>query len=143
MTKITIEFNGSLLDKEGLNHQFNKEVDRLVDKTRDDLKDLLELSMRTGTLITMTDEQLRAFGKSTLIIKKSNELGATIVTSREHHKKLLQNYGAERIVNVSSATDAKGLSFPKGFLVDEGVDDEIIKELIRNGNKLIGGFKRL
>lgn len=148
MTKITIELDGYTINRHELQEIFNQELEKAIEAKRKDIEDLLDLSIKTGTLITLAQDQLRAIGKTSMIIERANELGATVVFSNKHMYDYVRGWNPEvrhssNIAYVPSTEYAKGIRFVKGFMVDEGVDDRIIKELIENGNKLLGGFKRL
>lgn len=143
MTKITIEVR-NLWDKEAAYELLKKELDRAFEIKREKLKELLELSIEMGVLITLTDEQLRGMGKTSAIIEKSRKLGAPIVTTSRQQKDYLEAFsGLTDIRHFNSPEATRGVRFPNGFIVDEGVSDDVIKQLIKDGSKLLGGFKRL
>lgn len=143
MTKITIEVR-NLWDKAIAYTLLEKELELSYKIKREKLKELLDLSIEMGVLITLTDEQLRGSGKTSAIIEKSNELSIPIVVSNRQQKIFLKEQGAKKVCCVGQSSEqARGYRFDNGFLVDEGAEDDVIKELIKGGNKLLGGFKRL
>jgi len=140
--KITVELDRFTLNRDILYKDFEKALAKVAKEKAEKLKQLLELSIEMGTLITLTDEQLRGLGKTTAIIETANELNAVVVvTSSSYHS--AHGWKIKNLAVISNVESCRGLRLGSDFIVDEGVDDEIIKELIRNGNKLLGGFKRL
>lgn len=143
MTAITIEVR-NLWDKEAAYELLRKELELAYKIKQEKLKELLDLSIDMGTLITLTDEQLRGMGKTSAIIEKSKELGVPIVTSSRQQRDYLEALSGLRDIRYYVTADAtRGTRLPEGFIVDEGVSDDVIKQLIKDGNKLLGGFKRL
>lgn len=143
MTTLTIKLN-NLWDKDAAFRLLENEIELAILSKRMQLKELLEFSFEMNILITLTDEQLRGMGKTTAIIEKSKELDVPIVTSARQQRDFLEAYsGLGNILYFGSVDAARGVRLPAGFIVDEGVHDEVIKQLIKDGNKLLGGFKRL
>ena len=140
--KITVELDRFTLDRDVLYQEFEQALAEAVKEKVEKLKRLLELSIEMGTLITLTDDQLRGLGKSTAIIEMANKLDAAVVVTNSSYL-ALHGRKINNLAVLSSVEGCRGLRFKNGFIVDEGVDDEIIKQLIRDGNKLLGGFKRL
>ncbi len=111
--------------------------------------ELLECSIKGGTLVALVNEDLRGTGKTTEVIKQANNHNATIVVSNHHSKQYVDSLSRELNLDVdvkyiSSIEAVRGVRFKYNkFIVDEMVDHKIIKELIKSGNQLIGGFINL
>lgn len=143
MEKFTVDFNhsGIISETDAL-----KEIKRQVEKhnadVRQDVKDLLDLSIKTKTLVTLAVSRYRGCGKTTLLLEKALELGAVLIIPAH---RLLPHMSESSVYAVRNRQAAvRGLRLKgNGFLVDEGVRPEIVRELIRNGNKFLGGFSSL
>lgn len=143
MNDITIKFD---------HHGYQSEkyildkVKRAIEKYNNDgmqsVKDLIELSLKTKTLITLVKNQHRGFGKTTEIAKKAHELGAVLIVPYKSMEKDLKMKGYY-VRYFNSPHSCRGVRLEGGFLVDEGVDSDVIRELVRQGNEFLGGFARL
>lgn len=132
-------------------HSFTDEeiADYIRDKiTENNLKgltkvrELLDKSVETKTLITLVSEEYRGFGKSYALAEKAEKLGVTLIVPPYLKQDYLQWLSEEQVKNYISAQHARGVKLPNGFLVDEGVSPDVIKELSRN-SEFLGGFSRL
>lgn len=107
------------------------------------------LKLGDGVLFTQVTEDIRGSGKTKSIIKKANELNCTIVTGSRQMKQNIENLAKTmnldvHCVCINSIDNIRGGTIKnKSFLVDEGISNEIIKELIKSGNAFIGGFNSL
>lgn len=119
-----------------------KEIDNYNEKEREKVKELLETSILTKTLITLVNNQYRGFGKTRALIEKAEELNATLIVPRILKQYYIDYLPESQIKCYVSPEQVRGLILPNGFLVDEGVDPKVIKELSRY-NKFLGGFNRL
>lgn len=144
MSEIIIKVDGFSLDRDKYYKEFEKELDRVFDEKREKIETLLDLSIETGTLITLAQNQLRGIGKTTMLIERASEMGVPIVVSCKHMYDFVRFLSPdfENYEFIPTVVDAFGKKLPHGFLVDEGVDDEVARVLMDNGNKLLGGFKR-
>jgi len=110
---------------------------------------LLDLSVKTGGLITQVKEDLRGTGKTTELIKKANELDVTLIVGTHSVKDFIDKQAREmgykidcRYIN--NLGNIRGLRLKNSkFLVDDSTTNQIIKELINSGNEFVGGFNSL
>lgn len=110
-----------------------------------EIEDLLNMSIKTGTLITFYDEVHRGQGKSTALIKKAAELDVVLLVRFESSAKSFRKHAKDMGLNVVIASTSE-LSLSqnmkkaksKGYLVDEMVEIKFLKRL--EGCKLLGGF---
>lgn len=122
-------------------NKVRKQIEKHNNERYQEIKDLIELSLKTKTLITLVKNQYRGCGKSTLLLKKAEELGATLIVTR-HVKERYDPFDST-VKCFVSPEQARGASFRNnGFIVDEGVEPSIIKELSRR-NEFLGGFSWL
>lgn len=106
-------------------------------------QDLLDLSIKTGTLVTFYDETHRGTGKTTALIKKAYELDAVLITSLKTQAKYTEMMAQEMglSITVISIYDVRGRRMENGYLVDEMVDLKELNNL--KEYKLLGGFNRV
>lgn len=143
MNEITVKlpYHGAQ-NVDSIMHEVRKQIEKHNREGYQNVEDLIELSIKTKTLITLVENQYRGFGKSTVLAKKAKELGATLVIPR-HMKPYYSDFiPYANVKYYVSPQQARGIRLDGGFLVDEGVDSEVIKELSRN-NEFLGGFHRL
>lgn len=147
-TIILERFNKSLRDISEF-----KEV-ALLDNTKKEyevnpvIQELLELSIKSGTLVTFHNEAHRGMGKTTALIKKAHELDVVLVVGMQVYAKNIQEQAEEMGLKVE-VVSGRETSLPqyrkkmidKGFLVDEMLNKEQLKSL--KGYKLLGGFTNL
>lgn len=112
------------------------------------IQDLLNLSVKSGTLVTFFDESHRGHGKTTALIKKAHELDVVLVTAIGTQAKYVTEMAIEMglRITVTSVADARlpqhdGKMRAKGYLVDELVSKEEFIKL--KDYKLLGGFSRI
>ena len=110
---------------------------------------LLDLSVNTGSLITQVKEDLRGTGKTTELIKKANELDASLIVGTHYVKNNIDTQAREmgykidcRYINSLRAVSGQKLKNGK-FLVDDSTPNQLIVELVKNGNEFLGGFNSL
>lgn len=112
------------------------------------MEDMLDNSVKTGTLVTFYNEEHRGTGKTTALVKKAHELGAVLVVGmnqKEYVERIaneLQLEGLNVIVNcnlVSSKVTNRLVN--NGYLIDEMVSLDRIRNL--RDFKLLGGFYRV
>lgn len=139
--EIKFNFNGFVREEDVLN-EVRRQVEEHNESGKQAIKDLIDLSLKTKTLITLVRNQHRGFGKSFLLAEKAKEMGATLVVAHNHLRPASYPFNSS-IVLFESAEKARGVKFGNGkFIVDEGVAPEVIKELSMR-NEFLGGFSRL
>ena len=139
--KIEVDVGDSILNKEICLEIFEREYNRVLEEQRSYFKDLLQLSIKTGSVITLTHNQFRGFGKTSILSEECIKNNYILVVSNNH----IRNYFREDGLNVICDTaDIRGRRLEdKGFVVDGSVSDEFLREILRCGGKIIGGFKTL
>lgn len=143
MDEITIKLKyHGVQDYDNIMYEVKKRVDKYNDEGYQAVKNLVELSIKTKTLITLVQNQHRGFGKTALLAEKSNELSAVLLVANENLAKALRLNGYDAI-HLSDINNLRGHSMIR-FLVDEGVSSEIIKGLTHYAkSEFLGGFHRL
>lgn len=138
--EVNINFSG-ITDEEYVVQQARQQAREHNMKGRQSVEDLIELSLKTKTLITLVENQFRGFGKTEILARKADELGATLIVPRHVKEQFSPSYEFAKCY--VSLEQVKGVRLKtSGFIVDEGVDPLIIKELsIRH--EFLGGFSRL
>jgi len=103
------------------------------------IKEQLELAAWKNKFITTTTKQ-RVLGKSRALIEFAKENDYSVIV-RDHvaEKHHVHNYEYGQIVSAKKLLDYVHEE-NKSFVVEEGVGEEIIKELIKRGYKIITGF---
>jgi hypothetical protein len=114
----------------------------------DVINELLELSVKSGTLITLHDEMHRGMGKTTALIKKAHELDAVLIVGLPTQMRYVSDLAKEMGLSVSvattreaSLTQYRNKMNENGYLVDELLDKEVLTKL--KNFKLLGGFQRI
>lgn len=113
-------------------------------------QDLLEMSIKTGTLVSIYDERHQGAGKTVALIKKAHELDAVLVVGEKTHEdyaRLLSKEMDLPITVISAngrhmfmAQNHKKMDI-NGYLVDETTDSENLKKF--KNYRLLGGFNRI
>lgn len=108
-------------------------------------EELLEMSIKSGTLTLTHDETLRGIGKTTALVKKANELGAIMICPTriqvEHAKEIAKSLGLCGDLILSQSESYAGRK-TKTLLLDELVSDEFIFNAKSYGFNILGGFYR-
>lgn len=139
--KIEVDVGESILNKDMCKALFEKEYDRVLEEQRSYFTDLLQLSLKTGSVIMLTGNEFRCFGKTSALIEECVKNDYTLVVGNNHIMNYIRKDGLSAICD---ATDIRGRSFKnKGFIIDGNVSDEFLREIARSGGKIIGGFKTL
>lgn len=138
--EININFSGAISVEDAIS-ELRRQVKEHNENGHQAVKELVELSLRTKTLITLVKNQHRGFGKTTELVKKAVELDAILLVGYSSLARDLHEAGYP-VMHLQKANFARGRRLGK-FLVDEGVSPEVIKELVDNGNEFLGGFNRL
>ncbi|MGG0667870.1 hypothetical protein ABE073_04990 [Lederbergia citrisecunda] len=123
---------------------FKNKKEFKVDKT---IQDLLDLSIKTGTLVTFYGEVHRGKGKTTALIKKAHELGAVLLMELDAQAKYAKELADEMGIHVY-AVSKRDFGLPQyrrimketGYLVDEVADTSTINQ---KDFKLLGGFQKI
>lgn len=147
--KIDINYSG-MVNSEDIARKAELEAEAHNKQIMSEMKELLEISIRTKTLINLVSEQYRGSGKSTLLLEKAEGLGATLVVPFNGYGHFFQiidgvrSYkGLRNVISFRTVEDTRGIKIhSNGFLVDEGVPPETVKELSVK-NEFLGGFGRL
>lgn len=141
--KINITNRGLLNPKEVSDVAFKMAVEKNKENYKK-VSELLEMSIKTKTLITLVSNNYRGLGKSQALIEKALELDSYLVVPWGSPILLDYHYalGEKRVVTFSCANGAKGVSLEKGFLVDEGVGNDIVAVLSER-SEFLGGFSRV
>lgn len=114
--------------------------------------ELLETSIKTGTLVTFYDESYRRVGKTTALIKKACELDAVLIVSTSSEAEVVRESAKALGLNPYVTTAKNAFHSPYhidnklqsvGYLVDELVSKDDLHLLTQQGYKLLGGFKRI
>ena len=139
--EIKVNVGDGILNRELCEELFVEEYNRVLEEQRSYFKDLLQLSIKTGSVITLTHNQFRGFGKTSILLEECIKNNYVLVVSNNH----IRNYFKEDGLNVICDTaDIRGRRLEdKGFVVDGSVSDEFLREILRCGGKIIGGFKTL
>lgn len=143
MKGFSIKFNHSgIVSEHDILNEVKQQIEEHNENGRQAIRDLIDLSIQSKTLITLVKDQHRGFGKTTLLAKKAEELGAVLIVPRTQ---VPSGYPYDSgIRSFQNADMVRGLKLRcNGFIVDEGVSTEVIKELVYNGNEFLGGFSRL
>lgn len=117
-----------------------------------DIEKILDLSVKTGSLITQINDKLRGTGKTTALVKKASELGCVLVVpnkiSMEYAEDIASALGVS--ITIIPSTDIRMITMPqyrdvvsKGFLIDDVNDFRALSKLRNSGYKLLGGFNSL
>lgn len=108
---------------------------------------LLEKSIENGKPITITGDEFRGIGKTTALCKKAHELKCLIVVPCDNSAKYVQSiidkYGFDcKAIREGRYLELSIVQFyaKNGILLDEGVSDEMIKELESTTYDILGGF---
>lgn len=114
------------------------------------IEELLNLSIKSGTLVLLKDEVHRGMGKTTALVKKAHELNCVLIcainSQADYARKIRNDLGLK--VDIITPKDvvlrqhALTLS-EKGYLIDEMISKEDLARLNINGCKLLGGFMRI
>ena len=116
------------------------------------VQELLEFSYENRILVKLTSEELRGAGKSASLLKMADEKELSIITTNLHHFHMLESLREELGLNLRGnivyARDAKSFEGNRldyhDFLIDEGTDMTIIKNVVKNGHgNLVGGWDRM
>lgn len=112
------------------------------------IEELLNLSIKSGTLITFVDETLRGTGKTTALIKKAHETKAVLIVNNSSHIRYANDLANEMGLSITVASlrethlaQYRSQLKENGFLVDELIDDKVLTCL--KEYRLVGGFKRI
>lgn len=112
---------------------------KMADVNYQEIKNMLEMSLNTKTLVTLVENQYRGFGKTQALVEKAKELDATLVVPQH----ALRHYPSTiDVIGAGSGYSLRGKIFKNGFLVDEGVNRDVIREMSMCG-EFLGGFARL
>jgi len=135
----------SLLNIYKGNLTYNDEVKEVIHNSK--AKEMLKYSIENNILVMVNGDVHRRIGKTTELLKMANNLCCSLVvsnsTSEDYCYQLIENKIKEDcdIIKGSSVLNVGGFTCRnKMFLVDEFVPKEVIDELIKKGNKLLGGF---
>lgn len=116
----------------------------------DYVEKLLDLSIATGTLVSIFDESHRGVGKTTALVKKASELGCVLLVDINRNKDYANGIARNLGLNVAICTPKETVlpqfyseMISNGYIIDEMVNNEILSKLDDVGCKLLGGFKRI
>lgn len=131
-----------------INKDFSKFIP--IKTSNNKAEKLLKTSLDNGVLIALYDnDNNRGIGKTTELIKHAYKNDATIVVSNHESKKYIEVLAKSLDLNVdvkyiNSFEAVQEIPVKNNkFIVDEMVNQRIVKELIKNGKELLGGFINL
>ena len=123
--KIEVDVGDSILNKDICRELFEREYDRVVEEQRSYFKDLLQLSFKTGSVITLTDNQFRSFGKTSILLEECIKNNYVLVVSNNHDMNYFREDGLSVICDT---TDICGRNFKeRGFVIDGSVSDSFLQ----------------
>lgn len=110
---------------------------------------LLNIAGKYGFILTATDEKSRAIGKTVAIINKARKEKLLIVVGSNAMVNYITpgNNPDKECISVPTLFNRRGFNFKdkyNGFLIDEGVSNKDIKEIIKiTGLEFKGGFNNI
>lgn len=123
---------------------------RPIFEKKDYISKLLDLSIKTRTLIALFDESNRGVGKTTALVKKASELGCVLLVDIPSRKDYASKIANDMDLNVliitprsHSLAQYQSILKTTGYLIDETIDDNTLSTFNKSGYKLLGGFKRI
>lgn len=139
--EIKVNVGDGILNRELCEELFVEEYNRVLEEQRSYFKDLLQLSLKTGSVITLTHNQFRGFGKTSILLEECIKNNYVLVVSSNRIMNYIKKDGLNVICNT---TNIRGMQFKDtGFVVDGNVSDEFLRDIVGCGGKIIGGFKTL
>ena len=102
------------------------------------LKRKLSKNIDTGKIIP-TSERHRGIGTTTALIEISKQYNIPIIVNFKWHEIFLKEKGVE-VYAFQSLDNLRGVRFKNGVLIEEGLNDSQIRDLLGLGIRIRTGF---